>query len=315
VTHVAEGGPGMLVAGGRPGTLLVAAEPEVDVVEVLRGTSTGPLTAAAGLTGALAAAATVVLVAALLVGPERTTARGPVTLRLLWLLAAVTTMAELALLLVDGGSVSDRRPVAALARLLLLTAGAGAADRLTRPVRLLAGSLVLLTVPLGLPRVGTPGALLAAVAATAAATAVVAALLRVGSERPRVVLASALAAIAVLTGTLAWFGTAAELPPYHLERVQAGAIALDVTVAPVQPGRNELHVYAWHPDGREAALDAASAEVVGRPDTRHDLFAVTANHHLSYVLELPADGPWELALTGVTDDGEELHATVRLEAP
>jgi hypothetical protein len=295
--------------------LIAAAEPAVDVVEVLRGTSAGPLTVAAGIVGAVAAAATVVLVAVLVTGTGSDDARRRSSLRVVWLLAAAATIAELVVLLLDGAGVGDRRPVVALARLLLLVAGGGALEHLVGSWRWVAGGLVLATVPLGSPTVGTTGALALAVAATAGAAALVAVVLRVVSTHVTGSLVLGLGAVAVLAGAFAWYGTAEELPPYHLERVQAGAIALDVTVAPVQPGRNELHLYAWHADGREADLAAASAEVAGAPETLHELFAVTANHHLSYVLELPGGGPWELVLTGVTDAGEELHATVSLEAP
>lgn len=295
--------------------LITAAEPAVDVVEVLRGTSAGPLTVAAGLVGAVAAAATVVLVAVLVTGPWADDAGRRSSLRVVWLLAAAATAAELVVLLLDGVGVGDRRPVVAMARLLLLVAGSGALEHLVGSWRWVAVTLVLVTVPLGLPMVGTAGSLALAVAATAGATALVAVVLRVASTHLAGSLALTVGAVAVLVGTFAWFGAAEELPPYHLERVRAGSIALDVTVAPVQPGRNELHVYAWHADGREADLDVASAEVAGAPGTRHELFEVTANHHLSYVLELPGVGPWELVLTAVTDAGEELHATVSLEAP
>jgi hypothetical protein len=286
-------------------------EPGVEVVEVLRGTTAGPVTVLAAGLGALAAAATVVLVATLL--PRRTRDTGVPAV--LWVVAAVATVLELGVLLLDGGAPTDRRPLAAIARLLLLVAGAALRSRPGASARLALGALLLLTVPLGLPTAGTAPALAIAVVATGVAVAVTAAVLAAVSARPAAVLAVGLGALAILAVAAFTTGGDERLPPYHLERVVAGDHAFDVTVAPVRPGTNELHLYVWDVDGRAAPLTTARAEVLGAPQTAHELFEVTPNHHLSYVLELPPGDVWDLALTGETPAGEELRATVRLEAP
>lgn len=278
-------------------------------VEVLRATSVGPFAIATAVVGAIAAAATIVVVAL-----QAVPAASPRAVRLVWEAATALSALELLWLLVDGGGPGDRRTLAALARLLLLVAAAVIAQRGTRPQLAAIAALGLLTVALGAPASGTPVALGAALALTLLSVLAVAGIGRLLGARREVgrfavvVLLVVLAVPGVLLGI-------PEPPPTHIERVVVDEVALDVTVSPLAPGPNEVHVYAWDDSGDEVELVSATAQVVAGTGAEQQLFEVTGNHRLSYELELPPAGPWVVAVTAVTTDGRPRTATLELQAP
>ena len=311
------------------------ATTQPDVVEVLRGAAASDAAVAATYAGTVAGAAVIVAVVALVrrsraaggdsrvLSANGSPSTGAVTGVMLAAsaVALLATTVELTLLTIDGAGVGDRRPLVAVARLLAtvgIVAGQrlGDADPLAGPVRWAVALTGVVTVPLGAPTLGGVGALGIALTVTVAAIA----LAWLGLElcaRARPGLAPALSLLVVAAlGVPTGLALAPEqVPPYHQQRLAVDDVELDVTVAPVTPGTNELHLYAWDVAGGEVAIDRATVEVVGHEDSRHQLLAISPNHHLSYALELPPGERWELALDCLTADGRELSATLSLEAP
>jgi hypothetical protein len=283
---------------------LLAVAAADGVVEVVRGTVAGPTALAAVVAWAVAAAAVAVLVAAMTVGAERRTIIAPT-----WVLAVAATLIEIVLLLLDG-AVTDRRPTAAVARLLLLVVALLADGLPGWPQWPLAG-LVAATVPLGAPFAGGPGGVAVASMVALAGLGLAAAVLSVAARCDRATTILGLGLIAILAvpaALLAW----PDPPPIHRAQLVVAGTVFDVTVAPVAPGRNELHLYARDDDGNPVDLTNVRAEVAGRP--AQELFPVTPDHWLSYVLELPPGDRWRLTLAGVTTGGEERELVLDLIA-
>jgi hypothetical protein len=249
--------------------------------------------------------------------------RGPQ--RILASLVAVVTGAELLFLAVGAGGldvVTDRRGLAALARLGLIAAIL-AIEATTRqvperpqqrdPSVIALSFLALATVPLAMPGAGGSAGLLAAVWVTLGLTAGVAVLTLLAARwsRSGITLVIVLV-VGAVTGALAMSEPSVEILS---ERFVVEDVALDLTVAPVQPGRNEIHIYAWDAAGDPVALERVDARVIGpRADDPVELFVVTPNHHLSYLFTLPGDGPWEIELSAQRPDGELLTLRTSLEA-
>lgn len=290
--------------------LLVSDGP---ATEVLRATAVGPFTIATVVVGTLAAAATLVVVALLLVPGSSHR-----VVRLVWESALALGALEVLWLVVDGGGLGDRRTVAALARVLLLVAGALVERHGTRVQLASLASLALLTVAVAMPAAGTPGALGLALAGSVLAVLLVVGVGRLLAGRWALGRVASLTLVAVLAVPGVMFGIP-EPPPTHVERVVVDEVALDVTVAPLAPGPNEIHVYAWDAAGDEVALDSASAQVASTSaaaaGSELALFAVSENHQLSYDLELPPGSSWVVTVTAVTTDGSPRTATLELEAP
>jgi hypothetical protein len=299
------GGP---VAAGAP--LFAVATTSDGAVEVVRGAVADPAVLAAVVAWAAAAAAVVVLTAAVSLRAERRRVVAPV-----WVVAVAATLTEVVLLLL-GGSLTDRRPTAAVARLLLLVVGLVGAGALPRWAERLLIGLVLLTVPLGVPSVGGVGGLAAAVAVTLVGVGLAAAGLSAGARRTqragrsRVLALGLVALLAVPTAVVAW----PDPPPPTLRAQQVVAeTVFDLTVAPAAPGRNELHLYARDRAGQPVDLTDVRAAVADRP--AQELFPVTLDHWLSYVLDLPPGDRWRLTVTAVTTDGDERAVVLDLVAP
>lgn len=298
----------------------MAATPALDVVEVLLGTATDPaLTTAAVAWGLTAAGGAVGLgTGGAGRGPGPDPRPHQVTARTAWATALVGAVVQVAMLLAGGATLTDRRFSAAVATLLvaavLLTRGAT-----TAPVtgeRVLLGGAVLVATAAGAPTAGDPLQLLLVAAAIGAAVLLTALLLRtVRTPTARAPALTAVALVLVLGTPAGWLQARPSLPTYQHERVVLGDVVLDITVAPVAPGRNELHLYTWHPDGTELAVHDVEVVVDGEPLSRHPLLEVTPNHHLSYVLELPPGSGWTLGLTGATLDGSRLHHDLEVTPP
>lgn len=307
----------------------------MDVVEVLRGTAAGPLLVAAGALGAVAAVATVLVVAAWWTGLGRATPAIPAAAGgrspKAWLLAVAfaTSTLELVLLLLDGAPPTGRWPAVVLVRLLLLAGlavlpapGTPAAPGGT--VRLLAGALsggLLSSSALGAPT--ATGALPAggaglttAAAAVALLAAVAVVVLRITAPLGQTAaLAAPLALLAVVAAPAALAVAPDRIPPHQQAQLQSDGLTLDVTVAPVQAGTNEFHLYAFGSDGRPVPVRAVTVEVVGHPDGRHELFPVSADHHLSYVLDLPDAPTWTIEVGFVGPDGARHELRWPIEPP
>jgi hypothetical protein len=302
---------------------VVSAAPAIDTVEVLRAIDRSGWDLAATIALGVAAAAIVVLL--LLALQER----GPG--RIVWVVSMMATGAELVFQVVGAGvSVSillQPRGLAALARLIVLAAmlvievAPARSNTMTvaggRRFAMVGLSLVALaTVPLAMPGAGAPGGIVHALGLTLGLTAtltvlhLLAARLRVPATAGTLVLVLAAGS---LTGVLA---TPDRDIDHHTERVVVGGVAFDLTVAPVRPGRNELHLYAWGGDGEPHPLSRVDA-LVASPSgsTTSEMYAVTPNHHLSYQLMLPDPGPWELELSAHRDGGEPLILRTTLETP
>jgi hypothetical protein len=308
----------------------------VDVVEVLRGTSAGPLLIAAASIGALAAVATVVAVAAWWSAPPAPSGRRLAT----WLLEAAfaTSSLELGLLLLDGARPTDRWPAVVLVRLVLLL-GLAVLPRPDRPtsagtaatpdaapagtwvlagglsVALLAGSVLGAPTATGALPPGPGGLLAATTAALLLAAVGVTVVRRTASHGGLVALAGPLVLLLVVATPVAFLVAPDRLPPYQQVQLGVDGVALDLTVAPVQPGTNEFHLYAVGPDGRPAAVSDVTVEVMGTPASRHQLFTVSPDHHLSYVLDLPPDPPWVLRIVFTGPDDVPREADWDLAPP
>jgi hypothetical protein len=278
------------------------------VVEVVRGTVAAPTALAAVVAWAVAAAAIAVLTAA--VSVPAAGGRRPVVLPV-WALAVAATLTEVVLLLLDG-PWTDRRPTAALARLLVLALAAATAGTLPRWAERLLAGLGVLTVALGAPLAGDLGGLAVAAAVTLVGTGLSVAVLWSLVRRGRPSGAITLGLVVVLAVPAALFAWPEPPPPTHRAHLAVDGTVFDVTVAPVAPGRNELHLYARDPDGRPVDLADVRAQVAGQ--RAQELFPVTPDHWLSYVLELPDGDRWRLTLTGVGPDGEDHELVLELVA-
>jgi hypothetical protein len=317
----------------------------VDVVEVLRGTAAGPLLVAAGAAGAVAAVATILTVSAWWMAPRA--ASGRRTSRWLLEVAFAASTLELAFLLLDGASLRGRWPAVVLVRLLVLVglavlpetrrrpsldggevstdrspaAGAGTTDPGARLLAITLSATLLTTSALGAPT--ATGALPAGARGMAAATGLVLLLLaattgvlRLSASRgPAVALAGPLGLLVLVATPVAITVAPDRVPPHQQAQLAVDELTLDVTVAPVRAGTNELHVYAFGPDGRPSPVREVTVEVLGAPTGRHQLFEVSPDHHLSYVLELPASGAWDLRIELRDPDGVPRVVTWSLEAP
>lgn len=288
----------------------------MDIVEVLRGTVASPLLLGASGAGMTAAVATVLAVAAWWAATSVTTsARSEPTpatatrrrsVRWLLVIAVAASVTEVGLLLLDGATLTGRWIAVALVRLLLLVALLLLGDRTQAGAsRWLGGSLsavLLATAVLGAPT--ATGALPAGAAGMVIATVAAAVLLVAGrwvaaasARADAVGLLAPLALLVAVALPLAIVTLPDRVPPHQQDQLAVGSLTLDVTVAPLTPGTNEFHVYAFGPDGLPAPLEEVHVEVVGEPTTRHQLFPVSPDHHLSYVLELPDADRWELEVS------------------
>lgn len=286
-----------------------------------RGTTVGAAELAGALVGALAGA-TLVVLAVLVV--SRRGAPHDRTVRLLWTVATATAAAEVLVLVAT--AQAPRRALAVGARLLVLAAGAVVARRDRLPpsgergrhasaIPVGGAVLAVLAVPLAAPGAGTPGGLARAGAVTAGGVAAATATVLLARRRPRVLATTSLLLVTVLAAATAWALLPTGPPPYRLERVVADDVTLDVTVAPVAAGTNEIHVYAFDDAGDEVALDEVHVGVVDHPGSEHTMLRVGPNHHLSYVLELPETSGWELELLAHRPTGGQVRTTLRLERP
>ena len=317
--------------------VVVASGPVIDPIEVLRPAASSPQALAASLAGGAAAAGLVAVVALALLavvdahrGRPDATAAVP---RWLLLLVAGASAAQLALVVLPrpvqelASTLVTRQPGALLARLLLiavlaLVAAQASTDRPALPsvplawLRAVTAALTAATIPPATAGVASASDL-ALVGAVVLVLAVVGALGLAWARRrsaPRSGLAMVLVIVAVAVVPLVTLAQPDPPPPFHAERLAVDGVSLDITIAPVRPGRNEFHLYAW--DANEAEVDLSAAEVLlgrGTPPTRFELLRVSPNHHLSYVLELPEPGPWELTIVAQRSTGGSLRATTSIE--
>lgn len=306
----------------------------LDVVEVLRGTSAGPWLVAAGAVGGVAAVATVVAAVVWWTGSPRSGPRrvgaprpggvdeaGPTAtdgVPVIAGLALSASLLEAGLLLADGAEPAGRWLLAVLARVLLLLAllvlrRAGDAPPLPGSLHGALVLLLLVTAGLGAPTTASAGQL-AWPAAFVVVIAVVAGLvLAVAERRPGIPLPLLTVLLtAVLAVPAAVWTAPAPVPPHHQERVVVDGLTLDLTVAPVRPGTNEAHLYAFDRDGRPAPVREVHLGVAEVDGSTHRMFEVSPDHHLSYALELPPTPPWTLAFSLVGDDGRPREATLHL---
>ncbi len=311
----------------------------VDIVEVLRGSTAGPLLVAAGAAGGAAAGAALVTVASWLVlgrGRDRAHARDPRYagdhahardharvrgVQVAGVVALLLTSAEVVLLLADGAGIGDRWLTVVLARLLLLLAflerdgHRRARDLLSVPV--LASSL--LGAPLAAGASPTPVVLSAAVAGLAGSALVLRFATRVppprrsAASRPAPVPATTAILLIAFGVGLATLSTPEAVPPHHQERVVVDGLTFDLTIAPARPGPNEAHLYAFDAAGQPAPVREVSIEVEGAPGTAHELFEVSPDHHLTYALELPPDSGWQVVFQLTGTDGRA--RTLELPVP
>ncbi len=316
----------------------------LDVVEVLRGTSAGPWLVAAGAVGGVAAVATVVAAVVWWTDTWRPGPRWPgprwpgprwpgpgwpgnsdqarpaATDGVLVVagLALAASLLEAGLLLVDGAEPAGRWLLAVLARVLLLLAllflrRTEAAPPLPGALRGVLALLLLVTAGLGAPTTASAGQL-AWPAALVVATAVLVRLVLTVAERRAgapLALLTVLMTAALAVPAAVW--TAPDpVPPHHQERVVVDGLTLDLTLAPVRPGTNEAHLYAFDRDGRPTPVTDVHLAVDEVDGSTHRMFEVSPDHHLSYVLELPPSPPWTVAFTLVGDDGRHREATLHL---
>jgi hypothetical protein len=310
----------------------------VDVVEVLRGTTAGPRLVAAGAVGGLAATATVVAVVAWWHGGSgqrsaRVGAAGPepraagvdgvdgVVLSLA--VALASSAVEAGLLVADGAGAGDRWLVAVAVRLVLLaTALAVHRDgrRHQRPVPRTAraglGLLLLVAAALGAPATALSGRLWWAGAVVVVLLGAVELVWRILVTGERVAPATVVGALLLLFGVPFGVLSAPDaVPPHHQEQVIVDGVVLDLTFAPVRAGTNEAHLYAFDTRGRPLPVTDVHLAVVGVPGSSHPMFEVSPDHHLSYVLELPADPPWTVSLSLRGADERLRELTLHLDRP
>lgn len=315
---------------------MTATTSGMDVVEVLRGTTAGPWLVAAGATGGLAAIATVVAVVtwwhdgAGRPGPgmSRSGRDGGASrvdgVALSLAVAFATSVMEAGLLVADGAGPDDRWLVAVAARLLVLGAVLAVhrdSVRYRRPVlpstvRAGLALVLLVTAALGAPAMALSGRLWWTAAALVGLLGLVGLGWRVLVTANRLTPATAAVALTVLIGApvAAWSAPDA-VPPHHQERVVVDGVILDLTFAPVQAGTNEAHVYAFDPQGRPVPVTDVHLAVAGVPGSEHPMFEVSPDHHLSYVLELPADPPWTVSVTLRGSDQRHREVTLQLDRP
>lgn len=307
----------------------------MDVVEVLRATAAGPLLIAASAAGGVAAVAATLTAA--VAWPRGRAAPASRALVLLLAVGFTASLVELGLLVADGAAVTDRWPAIVLIRMLLLVAlsalsgpthgGTDAAlpARSARGVAVATGRVLLtvglvLTAVFGAPTAtGTLPTFPLALAAAAAVVALVATLtmtvVRLTARRGERAMLLAVAMLLVALAVPAAVALAPDrVPPHQQTQLAVGALTLDLTVAPARAGTNEFHLYAFDADRRPAPVSEVTVAVDGYPDTGHELFPVSPDHHLSYVLELPDHAPWTLQVELVDEDGREHTATWALEA-
>jgi hypothetical protein len=318
----------------------VTATTGLDVVEVLRGASAGPWLLAAGAVGGVAAVATVVAAVVVWSGWRRS-ARGdaahaasPAATGLLLTLALVTSLLEAGLLLADGADPTGRWVLAVLARVLLLGAllvlhGAGTEPRApdvphdpsgAAPHGGLGGLpggvltvLLLVTAALGAPTTAAAGQLAPPATLVVATAGLAWVVLHVAEGQQRVARSLLLGILtAVVAVPTAVWTTPDPVPPHHQERLVVDGLTLDVTVAPARPGTNEAHLYAADAAGQPAPVRDVHLAVVGMAASRHPMFEVSPDHHLSYVLELPPTPPWTVTVTLVGGDGQQHEASLHL---
>lgn len=303
-------------------TTRALASLQLDVTEILRATSVSDA-------GVVAIVAGIVAGSAMLVGVALTARRpralfdparaGATTFAVVAVIAGAASVVELGVLVVDGAAATDRRPLVAVARLLVLAAALTLHrlppdDPVVARARGPLGIAAWATVALGAPALGS--ALHVSVAFGVASVAMLVAGLLLMLLTRRVAAPAAAALTCLFLAVPAAFILAPDrVPPYHEERIVIDDVVLDVTVAPVQPGRNELHLYAWDGSGIPLAVATTSMELTGHLETREELFVVSPNHHLSYALMLPQADSWQLRLTvQVAEDGPAVTATLDLEA-
>lgn len=343
------------------GSLLVGAAPVIDPVEVLLPTSLGAIGQAALAVGTVASVLLVVLLGTFPPHRSTTTATDQLPARWWWWLLGVTAAAAITALALELslrpgrfvlGDLAARQPAALAARLVVLAALgllAGARTRSRLPW-LLGAVLVMTTVPLAATGLAGPVAIVTTTAVALLAVAAVrltllrpAASSRAPASRiPRpIALLLSLTLLATSAATIVVPGWPDPVPPFHAERVVVSdptsdeVVALDLTVAPVAPGRNEFHLYAWQTPGHvtdrsegetdrgEGETDLAAVEVDlaavelelhhAGEQTTFELLRVSPNHHLSYLLDLPAPGPWELTIVATRTGGGSLVARLYLE--
>lgn len=354
---------------GLAGVLLAVQDAVIDPIEVLRPTTLTTTDLATILVGALAGGATVVLLAFVITRgrpgtpphggqhverrPSRT--RSDPVLSTVLLVAVAATLLELVLAVAPGGlgaaALTGRLPATLMARVLLLVALALVlraehvdGSQPSRSLRFVAVGLSVLaagTVALAAPGLaGASGLLWRGVVVAGLGAIVISAswvLHRLITARATV-LASASAMLLVVAVGLGVAGWPEPAPPYHAERIEADGVLLDLTLAPVQPGRNEFHLYAWDDALREvdllevtvsvaAAMDGGSGGAGGSSGSepsqgtaladpaRQDmeLLRVSPNHHLSYLLDLPDAPAWAITIHATRASGGSLMATMLVE--
>lgn len=315
---------------------MTAATVGMDVVEVLRGTTAGPVLVAAGAAGGVAVIATVVAVVVWWhdgaarrgaeVGDSWRTQRVPrvdgVTVSLA--LALATSTLEAGLLVVDGAGTGDRWLVAVAVRLAVLAAVFTVhrdGIRHQRPalpatVRVGLALVLLVTAALGAPATALSGRLWWAATGVVGLLVLVGVLWGVLVAADRLAPAGAAVALIVLLGApLAVWSAPDAVPPHHQERVVVDGMVLDLTFAPVQVGTNEAHLYAFDREGRSVPVTDVHLAVAGVPGSEHPMFEVSPDHHLSYALQLPAGPPWTVSVTLRGADERHREVTLHLDRP
>lgn len=315
---------------------MTATTSAMDVVEVLRGTAAGPLLVAAGAVGGVAAVATAVAAVVWWSGGTRraagedaapsrvpaTSRRDGVTVSLG--LALTISVVEAALLVADGAGPGDRW-LAVVATRVVVLAALLVADRDERRHRrpglpgIVRGGLTLVlvtTAAMGAPATALSGRVWWATAVLTGLAVVVGLVWTVTVRAGRVSPPVAAVLLTVLLGGPVAVWTAPDaVPPHHQERVAIDDMVLDVTVAPVRAGTNEAHLYAFDSQGRPAPVTDVRLAVAGVPGSGHAMFEVSPDHHLSYVLELPADPPWTVSFTLEDADGRAREVSLQLDRP
>ncbi len=298
----------------------------VDPVEVLLPTTLSPLDLTTLLFGAVAVGSLVALLAAWLASwaQQRSAGRSqaPDPRWPLLMVSAVASTTQLILLLAPQATeglataLTARQPATLLARLLLL----GALALLLRaPVRppLAAPALsgvLLATAALAAPGLAGVGDLLVGSGLGLVLLVAGAAALSTLGSRPVAHRLGVLAVVVAAAVPVVLAGLPEPAPPYHAERLVTDGMALDITVAPVEPGRNEFHLYAWDEDAAEVDLIRAEVHLDTPQGTqRFELARISPNHHLSYLLELTGPGPWPYRIEVLPADGAAVFVASTIE--